>query len=100
MSPKRAANFPDVPTTEEALGQKWHKGVWRGFAAPKGLPKEIAAQYETAIKKIWDSAEFQEFMNKRGFDLVYGDSAKFAEFMKTDNEDNGKTLKSLGLAKK
>jgi tripartite-type tricarboxylate transporter receptor subunit TctC len=100
MSPKRAANFPDVPTTEEALGQKWHKGVWRGFAAPKGLPKEIATQYETAIKKIWDSAEFQEFMNKRGFDLVYGDSAKFAEFMKTDNEDNGKTLKSLGLAKK
>jgi tripartite-type tricarboxylate transporter receptor subunit TctC len=100
MSPKRAANFPDVPTTEEALGQKWHKGVWRGFAAPKGLPKEIATQYETAIKKIWDSAEFQEFMNKRGFDLVYADSAKFAEFMKTDNQDNGKTLKSLGLAKK
>ena len=41
------------------------------MAAPKGLPKEIATQYETAIKKVWDSAEFQEFMNKRGFDLVY-----------------------------
>ena len=100
MSPKRAANFPDVPTTEEALGHKWHKGVWRGFAGPKGLPKEIATQYETAIKKVWDSAEFQEFMTKRGFDLIYMDSAKFAEFMKTDNQDNGKTLKSLGLAKK
>lgn len=100
MSPKRAANFPDVPTTEEAFGKKWHKGVWRGFAAPKGMPKEIAAQYEAAIKKVWDSAEFQEFMTKRGFDLIYMDSAKFAEFMKTDNQDNGKTLKSLGLAKK
>jgi len=100
MSPKRPANFPDVPTTEEAFGKKWHKGVWRGFAAPKGLPKEIATQYETAIKKVWDSAEFQEFMTKRGFDLIYMDSAKFAEFMKTDNQDNGKTLKSLGLAKK
>ena len=100
MSPKRAANFPDVPTTEEVFGKKWHKGVWRGFAAPKGLPKEIATQYETAIKKVWDSAEFQEFMTKRGFDLIYMDSAKFAEFMKTDNQDNGNTLKSLGLAKK
>ncbi len=99
MSPKRAANFPDVPTVEEALGKKWFKGVWRGFAAPKGLPKEIATQYEAAIKKVWDSAEFQEFMNKRGFDLIYADSAKFAEFMKADDEDNGKTLKSLGLAK-
>ena len=100
MSPKRAANFPDVPTVEEALGHKWAKGVWRGFAAPKGLPKEIATQYETAIKKIWDSGEFQEFMSKRGFDLIYMDSAKFAEFIKTDNQDNGNTLKSLGLAKK
>ena len=99
FSEKRAPNFPDVPTTDEALGQKWHKGVWRGFAAPKGLPKEIAAQYETAIKKVWDSEEFREFMTRRGFDMIYMDSAKFAEFMKTDNEDNGAALKSLGLAK-
>ena len=99
FSPNRAPNFPDVPTTEEATGHKWHKGVWRGFAAPKGLPKEIATQYETAIKKIWDSAEFKEFMNRRGFDMIYLDSAGFAEFMKADNEDNGKALKSLGLAK-
>jgi tripartite-type tricarboxylate transporter receptor subunit TctC len=56
-----------VPTTEEATGHKWHKGVWRGFATPKGLPQEIAAQYETAVKKAWDSAEFKEFMNGRGF---------------------------------
>ena len=99
FSEKRAPNFPDVPTTDEALGQKWHKGVWRGFAAPKGLPKEIAAQYETAIKKVWDSEEFREFMTRRGFDMIYMDSAKFAEFMKADNEDNGAALKSLGLAK-
>jgi hypothetical protein len=38
-------------------------------------------------------------MKTRGFDLVWMDSAKFAAFMKTDNEDVGKTLKTLGLAK-
>ena len=42
FSPNRAPNFPDVPTIEEATGHKFHKGVWRGFAAPKGLPPEIA----------------------------------------------------------
>jgi hypothetical protein len=31
--------------------------------------------------------------------IFYLDSAGFAEFMKADNEDNGKALKSLGLAK-
>jgi len=77
---------------------KWHKGVC-GFAAPKGLPKEIAAPYETAIKKVWDSAEFKAFMSRRGFDMIYLDLADFAEFVKADNEDNGKALKSFGLAK-
>jgi putative tricarboxylic transport membrane protein len=99
FSPKRAPNFPDVPTTDEALGQKWHKGVWRGFAAPKGMPKEIAAQYEAAIKKAWDSDEFKEFMTRRGFDMVWMDSAGYGEFMKADDADNGAALKSLGLAK-
>jgi tripartite-type tricarboxylate transporter receptor subunit TctC len=99
MSATRAANFPDVPTVEEATGHKWHKGVWRGMAGPKGMPKEIATQYEAVIKKIWDSKEFQDFMKQRGFDLVWMDSAKFAAFMKTDNQDVGATLKTLGLAK-
>ena len=55
---------------------------------PKGVPKEIATQYETAIKKVWDSAEFKDFMNRRGFDMIYQGSADFAAFMKADNEDN------------
>jgi hypothetical protein len=31
--------------------------------------------------------------------IFYLDSVGFVEFMKADNEDNGKPLKSLGLAK-
>jgi hypothetical protein len=31
--------------------------------------------------------------------IFYLDSADFAEFMKAGNEDNGKALKFLGLAK-
>ena len=69
---------------------------WR-IAPPKGLLKEIAAQYETM--KAWDNDEFKEFMNRRGFDTIYLDLAKLSAFMKVDNEDNGNALKSLGLAK-
>jgi hypothetical protein len=38
-------------------------------------------------------------MSRRGFDMIDLDSADFAEFIKADNEDNGKALKSLGLSK-
>ena len=99
MSPKRAANFPDVPTVEEATGHKWHKGVWRAIVGPKGMPSDIATQYETLLKKIYDSAEYQEFMTKRGFDVAWMGSAEFAQFLKKDDADIGEILKTLGLAK-
>jgi hypothetical protein len=39
-------------------------------------------------------------MTKRvALTIFYLDSADFAAFMKADDEDNGKALKSLGLAK-
>ena len=99
MSGKRAANFPDVPTVDEATGHKWHKGVWRAIVGPKGMAKDIATQYETLLKKIHDSSEFQEFMAKRGFDLAWMGSAEFTQFLKKDDEEIGAILKSLGLAK-
>lgn len=99
MSPKRAANFPDVPTVEEATGHKWHKGVWRAMVGPKGMPRDIAMQYEALLKKVYDSAEYQEFMTKRGFDVAWMGSADFAQFLKKDDADIGAILKTLGLAK-
>jgi hypothetical protein len=35
----------------------------------------------------------------RGFDMIYLDSAGVAAVMNAGDEDNGKALKSLGLAK-
>ena len=59
----------------------------------------IACELVHSESNFYGSEEFREFMNRRGFDMIYLDSAKYAEFMKADNEDNGAALKSLGLAK-
>ena len=69
------------------------------MVGPKGMPKEIATQYETLLKKVYDSSEYQEFMTKRGFDVAWMGSAEFAQFLKKDDEEIGAILKSLGLAK-
>ena len=42
---------------------------WRGFAALNGPPKEFAARCKAAIKKVWDSDEFKQFMTRRSFDI-------------------------------
>ena len=42
MSPQRNGVFPNVPTLKEATGSDWTIAAWRGIAAPKGLPKDVA----------------------------------------------------------
>jgi hypothetical protein len=44
--------------------------------------------------QVWDSAEFKEFMNRRGFDMIDLDSAGFVQLMKADNEDNGEVARA------
>ena len=99
MAPKRNAAFPDVPTLKEGLGVDYSVGAWRGIAAPKGLPPEIATKLTAALKKAYDSKEFQEFMANRGFGVVWGDAAQFAKFMDDGNNKMGDAMKAAGLAK-
>ncbi|WP_375460078.1 tripartite tricarboxylate transporter substrate binding protein [uncultured Enterovirga sp.] len=99
MADKRAKNYPDVPTLSEAIGSDWKKGVWRGMAGPKGLPREAAARYEAALKAIYEGKAFQDFMSSRGFEPVWADAARFSTFMTKDNAEIGDILKEMGLAK-
>jgi tripartite-type tricarboxylate transporter receptor subunit TctC len=99
MSDKRAALMPNIPTLAEAGGSKWTMGVWRGMAGPKGLPKDIATRLEGSIKAAWDSKEFQDALASRGFELRWGDSVQFAQFLKDNDKEVGEVLKAIGLAK-
>ena len=99
MAEKRLAQFPDVPTLKEATGSDWVKGVWRGMAAPKGLPEDITKRYEEVLRKIYDSEGFKKFMSDRGFEMVWANSADFGAFMERDNKEIGEMMKLMGLAK-
>jgi tripartite-type tricarboxylate transporter receptor subunit TctC len=99
MAPARNPTFPDVPTLKEAANIDYSVGAWRGIAAPKGLPPEIATKLTAALKKAWDSKEFKEFMTNRGFGMTWGDAAQFATFMDTSNKKMGDAMKAAGLAK-
>src|SRR5690606_27187380 len=54
---ERVASAPDVPTAEEALGNKWAAYAWRGIAAPKGLPEDVKARLVEALDKVIKSDE-------------------------------------------
>lgn len=99
MAPQRSATFKDIPTLKEAMGIDYTTGAWRGFAAPKGLPPEMATKLTAALKKVYDSKEYKDFMSSRGFGVVWSDAAGFGSFMAKADEQMGKSITAAGLAK-
>tara|TARA_R110002094_G_scaffold1589_7_gene6932 strand:- start:1093 stop:2079 length:987 start_codon:yes stop_codon:yes gene_type:complete len=99
MGEERLGAFADVPTLKEATGSDWKMAAWRGVAGPKGMPDEATAKLSAALQTVWKSAEFQEFMNGRGFGLVWKPGAEFTTWMHDSDAALGTVMKAVGLAK-
>lgn len=98
MGGERLGIFPDVPTLKEATGSDWTVGAWRMVAGPAGLPDDVVAKLVPALKKAYDSAEFQEFMTGRGFGMIWRSADDAAAFMKKADENFGNVMKEVGIA--
>ncbi|MFZ4471565.1 MAG: tripartite tricarboxylate transporter substrate binding protein [Limnohabitans sp.] len=99
MATQPSGLYPNVPTLKAATGSNWTIGAWRGIAGPKGLPADVQAKLGSVLKKIYDSQDYQGFMQQRGFGVVYADAKGFEQFMAKGDADMGVVMKSLGLAK-
>lgn len=99
MADKPSALFPQVPTVKQAVGSNWISGVWRGVAAPRNIPKDVEARLRAAVKKAYESREYQSFMTERGFGARWMEPAAFAQFMAKEDAELGRLMKTVGLAK-
>jgi tripartite-type tricarboxylate transporter receptor subunit TctC len=99
MAPQRNPQFPNVPTLNETLGINYSVSAWRGLAGPHNLPREVVDVLVPAIKRAYDSREFQEFMASRGFGTVYADPEGFARFMAEGDRAMGEAMRGAGLAR-
>ena len=99
MGAERLGLFPDVPTLKEATGSDWTVGAWRMVAGPKGVPQEVIDVLVPAVKRAYEDAKYKEFMDGRGFGMVYRDPQAAFEFMKADDEAFGKVMEAAGLTK-
>ena len=91
--------FPDVPLLKQATGSDWTAGAWRGIAGPKGLPADVAGKLEAALKKIYESDTYQNFLKSRGFGGLWADASGFTTFMEKGDAEKGKVMKAVGLAR-
>jgi tripartite-type tricarboxylate transporter receptor subunit TctC len=93
------ALYPKLPTLKQELGTDWAIAAWRVIAAPKGLPADVQKTLVAALKKVYDSKEYKDFMASRGFGVVWADPAGTAKFMAASDANLGAALKAVGLAK-
>ena len=99
MADKPSALYPNAPLLKAATGSAWSIGAWRGISGPKNLPADVQAKLGAALKKIYDSKDYQTFMGNRGFGLTYADAKGFEQFMAKGDADMGSVMKTVGLAK-
>jgi len=99
MDANPPAIYPNVPTLKKELGTDWAIAAWRVIAAPKGIPADVQKALGVALKKVYDSKEYKEFMASRGFGVVWADADGAAKFMAASDASLGSALKAVGLAK-
>lgn len=95
-SPKRIAEFPDVPTFLEQ-GYKAILTSTRGVFAPADTPKEVLAILDKAFEKIINSESYNERGTAIGEPPMYANSAEFDQMYKDQCSMVEELLKTLGL---
>jgi tripartite-type tricarboxylate transporter receptor subunit TctC len=96
---KPPALYPNLPTIRQATGSNWQAAAWRGFAMPKGTPKDVVDKLTNAIQKAYDSKEYKDFLVQRGFGAEWAKGDDFASYMAKGDADMGKVMKTVGIAK-
>ena len=57
------------------------------------------ADIPSALAKVFNSNDYKDFMNARGFGLLYADAAGFGRHMEEADKALGDAMKAAGLAK-
>jgi tripartite-type tricarboxylate transporter receptor subunit TctC len=99
MDANPPALYPNVPTLKKEINSDWAIAAWRVIAAPKGIPAEAQKTLTTALKKVYDSKDYKDFMTKQGLGMVWADPEGTAKFMAASDTNLGNALKAVGLAK-
>ena len=94
---KRAPALPEVPTIAEAGLAGFSADLWLGIWAPAKLPREITDKLSSDIAKLLKLPDVRERLAAQGMEPVGSTPAQFAEFVRRENAQWSKVVKSAGV---
>ncbi len=96
-SPKRSAEWPDIPTLTELGFPDFDVPSWYSIQAPAGTPADIIQKFNAKVTEIAKTAEMQAGMTKLSVDLPVQTPAEMAEFLKSDIKRNTEVIKAANI---
>jgi tripartite-type tricarboxylate transporter receptor subunit TctC len=95
FTPERLPLFPDTPTFKE-LGVDYSYFMQRSVVGAPGMSPEAAAFYQDVFKKVYESAEWQEYMKTKSLrgDFLTGEG--LMEYWKKGRALHEKMLSDIG----
>jgi tripartite-type tricarboxylate transporter receptor subunit TctC len=96
-STKRAAGFPNIPTTVESGVPDYQASTWYGLWAPKSTPPAVIERMSQELKKALSSAEIQTAWTGLGADTpnLYGPA--FGDFVASETKRWADVVKSANV---
>ena len=84
-SSKRLAQVPNIPTAAEAGLPGFEAVSWFGLFAPRNTPRDIVAQVNADVRRVFEDPEFREkFLVTNMFESITSSPEQFAAFIKSD----------------
>jgi tripartite-type tricarboxylate transporter receptor subunit TctC len=96
FNPERMPDFPDVPTVKES-GYDVVLQKFRGLAAPKGLPDDIAAIWDKATQAVLADPEYKKAYESQSLVGNFIDHTKYPDFVDKFVADTTDFLKKSGV---
>jgi tripartite-type tricarboxylate transporter receptor subunit TctC len=98
-NPKRLPEQPNVPTLREVFPNIGLDPVaWNGINAPAGLPADILAKIDAAMKAVTSSKEFQDRIRKSGAYPEYRSPAETDATIKREIETWARVVKEQNIS--
>ncbi|HJT62067.1 MAG TPA: tripartite tricarboxylate transporter substrate binding protein [Burkholderiales bacterium] len=98
LIPNRDPALPEVATAREQ-GVDVSLEAWRGIAVPRGTPRAVITQLETAIRNTVTSAEFVKASQNMGVRPAFMPADEFGALIAKEDAELARLMQGIGLKK-
>jgi len=98
LIPSRDPALPEVATAKEQ-GIDVSLEAWRGIAVPRGTPRAVITQLESAIRNTVGSVEFVKGSENLGVRPAFMSADEFGALIAKEDAELARLMQSIGLKK-